>query len=1258
MEQHPDNVRLNVTVDEQAQSLLADAGTTLAEIPANTPAEPQQQPQLDMNKVIQFSRIEQQQPPQQPEPAASPTTPNAGLDMAQVLRLSQDASLDDKGVVATSLDAAHGLATGPAAAWNETMDFSYSTGKFVKDVIDKGWEQAKLERHQAPFFRIRVNEPDTTLGRAAQALSQTITGYVVMGQALKAGQVLQQGELITNVLRPMVQGAAGDFISAREQEERLSNFIIAYIPEEYRPAIAEYLAATGDEGLLEGKLKATLEGGVAGVILDSFVVTCRLVKALRKAGDSPEAQAKLLQKYGEDIQRYNEAHPETIKQNLPTKDKPATAPAAERRNVASTATASTETAAIPPKENSPSSPRPPKSTPSPLKGDELVSEREVRRIAEEVSDEGDLINIERESLTAAVGEAPLMGSETGGKFLEALSEKLAGRLERNRSKESFSKLTGKAIRDLNEAGLSYDKHIERAVNNKKLLRKIRTEALETAVFLNKIASETVRLSRLIAKGGGTIQDRVQLLMACKNVQEFYVANADLGTEWARGLNARKLGNNLSTEKVDTILTNKGTHELKPGEIIEPVLREGETRLTKRVSNWLSTNGMSESELHAWLGHEGLTVRQADELAQQIALNPNKVLANITGNMRRVNPEFSGWGATAEYVIGNLLSNIKTPLFDVFSGTIKTLYTPLENAVGGLINGDMDEFAKNLHIYRDMVGQGVITDSLRLGWQAFKTGDNILDRGARAFENYVPQISYERIRNSWLKNRPEGSELSPLEDIKAHIYGFLGTINNYGPRLMMTGEEVFKGINFRAHLKATLRAEAWDKGLKGKAADQYVKEGYEKAFAPNGSVIKEELTEASLKYARENTWTNPLDPKGWAQSLLNETNKHPTLKILCPFVRTPVNLFHDFMQHAPGFNFLYKDIRENFFKQGALGAQARGKFLTGVALSSLAYNWAAEGRLTGDYPRNPKVRDMWREKGIPPYSIRIGDSWVEYKRLDPFASILGSVANSWMVLDDLENDASSKSINKVVWGVTGSIIKGLGDKTYLQNWSELAAAYNDPDYKLEKFVGRLGASFLPLSALQRQVRNQFTDPIQRETETWLDQIKNASPFFSENLPARMSWITGKPLSTPSRTIKQEIDSDVMEEMLRLKDTLIGRPEYTFKGVRLDMSQYSRYCELHGGMKTPDGLTMHQRLSDLIKTPFYQNLPDGFPGEEGPKATLINNIIEMYRDMAGDQLRREFPELEKKITEQQITKQLSKAGAINKDNREQILQKLIH
>lgn len=1248
MKQHPDNVQLNVTMDEQAQSLLTDAGNTLAEIPANAP-EPQQ---LDMGKVLQFSRIEQQ-----PEPDTSPTTSNEGLDMAQVLRLSQDASLDDKGVVAASLDVAHGLATGPTAAWNETMDFSYSTGKFVKDVIDKGWEQAKLERHQAPFFRIHVNEPDTTLGRAAQALSQTITGYVVMGQALKAGQVLQQGELITNVLRPMVQGAAGDFISAREQEERLSNFIIAYIPEEYRPAIAEYLAATGDEGMLEGKLKATLEGGVAGIILDSFVVTCRLVKALRKTGDNPEVQAKLLQKYGEDIQRYNEAHPESIKQNIPTKDNPAASPSTEQ-GVTAPATSSTAASTVPSKENVSSSPYPPKSSPSPLKGDELVSEKEVRRIAEEVSDEGDLINIEEESLTAAVGDAPLMGSESGGKFLESLSEKLAGRLERNRSKESFNKLTGKVIRDLNTAGLSYDKHIERAMNNKILLRKIRTEALETAVFLNKVASETVRLARLIAKGGGTIQDRVQLLMACKNVQEFYVANTDLGTEWARGLNARKLGNNLSTEKVDTILTNKGTHELKPGEIIEPALREGEERLTKRVSNWLNTNGMSESELHAWLGHEGLTVRQADELAQQITLNPNKVLADITGKMRRVNPEFSGWGATTEYVIGNLLSNIKTPLFDVFSGTIKTLYTPLENAVGGLINGDVDEFAKNLHIYRDMVGQGVLTDSLRLGWRALKAGDNILDRGTRGLENYTPQLSYERLRNSMLKDRPEGSELSLFEDTLAHIFGFLGTINSYGPRLMMTNEEVFKGINFRSHLKSTLRAEAWDKGLKGKAADQYVKEGYEKAFSPDGSVIKGELTEASLKYARENTWTNQLDPKGIAQKILNATNRHAPLKILCPFVRTPVNLFHDFMQHAPGFNFLYKDIRENFLKQGALGAQARGKFLTGVALSSLAYNWAAEGRLTGDYPRNPKVRDMWREKGIPPYSFRVGDSWVEYKRLDPFASILGSVANSWMAMDDLENDATSKSTNKIFWGITGSIIKGLGDKTYLQNWSELAAAYHDPDYRLENFVGRLGASFLPLSALQRQVRNQFTDPIQRETETWLDEIKNASPFFSKDLPARMSWITGKPMSTPATTIKQEIDSDVMEEMLRLKDTLIGRPEYTFKGVRLDRNQYSRYCELHGGMKTPDGLTMHQRLSDLIKTPFYQNLPDGFPGEEGPKAALINSIIEMYRDMAGDQLRREFPELEKKITEQQITKQLSKVGAINKNNKEQVLQKLIH
>ena len=244
MKQHPDNVQLNVTMDEQAQSLLTDAGNTLAEIPANAP-EPQQQ--LDMGKVLQFSRIEQQ-----PEPDASPSTSNEGLDMTQVLRLSQDSSLDDNSIAATSLDVAHGLATGPTVAWNETMDFSYSTGKFVKDVIDKGWEQSKLERHQAPFFRIHVNEPDTTLGRAAQALSQTITGYVVMGQALKAGQVLQQGELITNVIRPMVQGATGDFISAREQEARLSNFIIEYIPEEYRPAIAEYLAATNSRPRLKG----------------------------------------------------------------------------------------------------------------------------------------------------------------------------------------------------------------------------------------------------------------------------------------------------------------------------------------------------------------------------------------------------------------------------------------------------------------------------------------------------------------------------------------------------------------------------------------------------------------------------------------------------------------------------------------------------------------------------------------------------------------------------------------------------------------------------------------------------------------------------------------------------------------------------------------------------------------------------------------------------------------------------------------------
>lgn len=142
--------------------------------------------------------------------------------------------------------------------------------------------------------------------------------------------------------------------------------------------------------------------------------------------------------------------------------------------------------------------------------------------------------------------------------------------------------------------------------------------------------------------------------------------------------------------------------------------------------------------------------------------------------------------------------------------------------------------------------------------------------------------------------------------------------------------------------------------------------------------------------------------------------------------------------------------------------------------------------------------------------------------------------------------------------------------------------------------------------------------------------------------------------------QQKDDKVLQELLRLGPAVLGAPAKDIEGVPLNTEQYSRLCELHGTFVI-NGRNMKDVLDQRIHSPGYdleRNLrDDGIPGQTTFRTRAVNEVISTYRKAAQYQLLQEYPELVEQLKRVRITKQGSKAGAITKENQQNMLNNLL-
>jgi endonuclease YncB( thermonuclease family) len=505
----------------------------------------------------------------------------------------------------------------------------------------------------------------------------------------------------------------------------------------------------------------------------------------------------------------------------------------------------------------------------------------------------------------------------------------------------------------------------------------------------------------------------------------------------------------------------------------------------------------------------------------------------------------------ELYINSLLTNPATHVVNMVSNTLTSLAQIPEHAVASAI-GKARQIIPGANVDRVIaseVGQrafGLLQgakEGARLFWQALKSGES---------SDFVSKV--------------EGQEMKSISGIK-------GEIVRIPTRLLTAEDELFKGIARRMELNGLAVRQTHIEGLKGEAAKARIAELSE--------VPTDAMLHASMDYARYLTFQQKLGPA--MSKLSGMTQDFRPLKLFLPFIRTPTNLLKFSLERSPAAPLL-KEWRTDFQAGGAKRDLAIAKAMIGTGMGMAIYEAAENGLITGSPPTDQARARLYYADGRQPYSIRLGDQWYSYKRLDPFSTTLG-IAADMALLPEGMSDRQREDMGTIL---VASILGNLASKTWLSGLSGLIGAMTEPDRKADELLQRVAGGVAVPAGVAQLAR--VTDPVARETNSVGEAIQARIPGLSDKLQPRID-VWGRPIASEggvgpdivSPIYKSTAHDDPVNRELSRLGYSPGKPRPEISGQKLTPGQYTRY-QVEAGQRA------HAGLQALVTSPQWRTLDD--------------------------------------------------------------------
>lgn len=423
-------------------------------------------------------------------------------------------------------------------------------------------------------------------------------------------------------------------------------------------------------------------------------------------------------------------------------------------------------------------------------------------------------------------------------------------------------------------------------------------------------------------------------------------------------------------------------------------------------------------------------------------------------------------------------------------------------------------------------------------------------------------------------------------------------------------------------------------------------GFLKLLEARDPALYQQLQE----FAAFNTFRNPLgkallDRMGTAVS--KAKNEAPELNLVVPFIRTGVNVFKEAGGYIPGAGMLRvrqakKDIAslenqisklasqetkarekaanaifpgqaegwlakaENFQKRreklegtAAFKEEKIPEFyaqqVMGAGLMMATYGMVESGMITGHYSTDPATRNRQIASKVPEMSIRIGDRWVSYNRVEPFSTIMGLVVDGMQAL----KEGRIKGEGPGVSDITKIVGVNLLDKTFTEGLGKAMLAIQEPDRYGAAYAVSLANPVVP--AVINQIA-RIQDPVQRETKdpeltNWImNSLQARIPGIREQLPVATN-VAGqeRQLSGTVTGIQNvPVNQDSVNRLFDNPYLRLGTMQRTVGGLDLNTEQYAE-------MQATVGQYTNEALSYLADDPAFTSLPMSI------QATFIKGLV---------------------------------------------------
>jgi hypothetical protein len=508
------------------------------------------------------------------------------------------------------------------------------------------------------------------------------------------------------------------------------------------------------------------------------------------------------------------------------------------------------------------------------------------------------------------------------------------------------------------------------------------------------------------------------------------------------------------------------------------------------------------------------------------------------------------------------------------------------------------------------------DGLRFAWKNLKAGEALpLDPNAVA-RSKVGQLGKAWSADTW------GASQNGIVGKSLDVFNFFSTLPG---RSLVGADAYFKSIGYRMGLRQWAARTAGQEAASGKIRPDMLK-GREAQLLADPPP---EMLEAGRLNADYQTFNNT--PGRFATWINLGRQWFPGMNLLMPFVRTPANIMNYALGQRTPLALFTRQLYADMAAGGARAEIAAARLSTGTMIANLAYNAALNGWVTGKGPDDQNMAAAYRRIGRQPYSIRNADGrWFSFSRTDPAGVTLGQAADLAELLHNTDFDPKdTKSIESVIDAYIGAAINQTMNKSYLSSFSQFMEFTQSASTHFSTYM--LGG-LVPAGVAQAA---RGMDPVQREVDGAIDNLKARTPGLSQTLPPRLDmW--GRPMSYQSGigwawdlfspVYSRKENPEPIDRQIIMHDWSIPEPSKTMQfpgSVSINLGNYphvwSYWKHMQGQDPGPTGHNLIDTLNGMVLG--MGDIPEASAyamrttdGANSGKEQMVKQVIADFRQRA--------------------------------------------